>query len=257
MQNFKLTISYDGTRFSGWQKQNANGDTIQGKLESIASLLNGRETPVNGAGRTDAGVHAKGQVANVFIDKEMTPEEVRDHFNRYLPETVSVDKVETADSRFHARLSAKAKTYEYYVSTEKKPPVFERRFVYCYGKPVNIDSMRLACEDLKGTHDFKGFCTRTPGKKSTVREIMSADVTVVSGGLFIQESLEMPRIIKITLSGDGFLYNQVRIIAGTLLEIGSGSLPGDTVKKVLETGDRKLAGFTAPPEGLFLKEVIY
>ena len=253
-KNYKLTVSYDGTGFRGWQKQKGQlTDTIQGRLEHVASLLNGFETEVNGAGRTDAGVHALKQVANVFVRGNMTAAEVKDYFNRYLPEAVSVDSCEEVPDRFHARLSATGKTYQYNVCEAVKAPVFLRKYVYCYGREVDLKKMRQACADLVGTHDFKGFCSAVPKKKSTVRTITEASVT--KGKFAFGDA--GAETVKITLSGDGFLYNEVRIIAGTLLEIGSGSLPADTVIRVLETGDRGLAGFTAPPEGLFLTDVRY
>ena len=256
-KNYKLTISYDGTDFKGWQKQKSSADdTIQGKLEHIANILNGCETAVDGAGRTDAGVHARKQVASVKIDSDKDAGFIRDYFNRYLPAAISVDGVEEVPERFHARLSAREKTYEYNALTAKKAPVFDRKYIYCYGKDVDGEKMKKACADLVGTHDFKGFCTASPKKKSTVRTITAANVTV-SDTCLPEEGGKRPKAVRITLSGDGFLYNEVRIIAGTLLEIGSGSLPEDAVRKVLETCDRSLAGFTAPPEGLFLTDVKY
>ncbi len=255
LKNYMLTISYDGTDFKGWQKQKGPGDdTIQGKLEHVASLLNGFETAVDGAGRTDAGVHARKQVASVKIIGDKDADFIKDYFNKYLPAAICVDGVAEVPERFHARLSAKEKTYEYNALTAAKAPVFERKYVYCYGKDLDEGKMARACSDLVGRHDFKGFCTAAPKKKSTVRTITAANVTFAE---LTPGNRGGAKRVKITLSGDGFLYNEVRIIAGTLLEIGSGSLPPETVKKVLETGDRKLAGFTAPPEGLFLTDVKY
>ncbi len=244
--NYKLTVSYDGTDFKGWQKQpGTETDTVQGRFEAIASKINGRETPVNGAGRTDAGVHATCQTANVILDGERTAEEVKEVFNRYLPETVSVDLVEICDMRFHARLSKSRKTYTYYVFLNAKPPVFRRKYVYAYGKPLDIDKIKKACRELEGGHDFRGFATAVAKKKSTVRTVFEARADVEGD------------MLTIRLTGDGFLYNEVRIIVGTLLSIGCGELDEGAVKRVFESGDRGEAGFTAPARGLFLTDVEY
>ena len=256
-KNFKLTVSYDGTSFRGWQKlPGTDSETVQGRLEKVASLLSGCETAVNGAGRTDAGVHAIGQVANVRLPGELSCTEIRDYFNRYLPETVRVVSCEEASDRFHARLSAKAKTYEYYFTTGEKPPVFERKYVYRHPSAVDVSKMDDACRLLIGTHDMKGFATAVPKKKSSVRTITGASVSSADGfGLFGHGNA--PDVYVIKLTGDGFLYNEVRIIAGTLLEIGSGAMDASNITKALETGDRHFAGFTAPASGLFLAKVYY
>ncbi|MBO4363759.1 MAG: tRNA pseudouridine(38-40) synthase TruA [Clostridia bacterium] len=244
--NYKLTLSYDGTGFKGWQKQpGTEADTIQGRLEAIASKLNGRETAVNGAGRTDAGVHATCQTANVILDGERTAAEVAELFNRYLPETVSVDRAEVCAPDFHARLSKSRKTYTYYVYLSEKPPVFRRKYVYAYGKPLDINKIKKACEKLEGVHDFRGFATAVPKKKSSVRIIFEARAQIEGDTLTVK------------LTADGFLYNEVRIIVGTLLSIGCGELDENAVNRVFESGDRSEAGFTAPSRGLFLTDVSY
>ncbi len=254
--NYKLTISYDGTGFQGWQKLSAGKEnTVQGRLEAVASKLNGFETTVTGAGRTDAGVHALGQVANVRIRDGIGPGEIKEYFNRYLPETIVINGCEPVSDRFNARLSAKAKTYDYYFTADRKVSPFERKYVYCYPKETDVAEMAEACRLLEGTYDFRGFASAVPKKKNTVRTITEASVSPSRGiGVFTDEAGELMRI---RLTGDGFLYNQVRIIAGTLLEIGSGSMRIDDIKTVIETCDRSKAGFTAPPRGLFLVKVYY
>ena len=249
--NYRLTISYDGTAFSGWQKQTGREtDTVQGRLEAVASRLAGEQTSVNGAGRTDAGVSALCQAANVKLPGAMKPEEVAAYFNKYLPETVSVDKAEICPERFHARLWASRKTYEYFVAQGEKPPVFCRKYVYCEARKLDHERLEREAALLPGKHDMIGFSSLKDPSKSTVRTITAAEISLRAadpGG----------QILAIRLTGDGFLYNQVRIIAGTLLDVAAGKLPEGTVTRVFETGDRQLAGFTAPPNALFLTDVSY
>lgn len=285
--NYKLTISYDGTLFSGWQKQTGREtDTVQGRLEAVASRLAGEPVPVNGAGRTDAGVSALCQVANVKLPGEMKADELLSYFNRYLPETVSVDRAEICPERFHARLNASRKTYTYCVWLDAKPPVFGRKYVYCEERPIDLARLRREASSLLGKHDMLGFSSLRNPAKSTIRTIFSVEAAVdgarrssvmpdnkiggIKGGVMPGESLRnaacggMPtlgpdrgRMLLIQFTGDGFLYNQVRIMTGTLLDVAAGRLPAGTVAKVLETGDRQLAGFTAPPNALFLTDVSY
>ncbi|MDE6698711.1 MAG: tRNA pseudouridine(38-40) synthase TruA [Lachnospiraceae bacterium] len=243
--NYKLTISYDGKSYDGWQKQGNTDRTIQGKLETLLSRLDGSEVKVQGAGRTDAGVHAKAQVCNAVLSSKWNEEELRDTINSYLPMDIAVTDVKEAPDRFHARLNAVGKTYKYRIFTGKVMNVFERNYVFNYGKKLSCDKMKTAASYLIGTHDFKAFCANKHMKKTTVRTI--EDIS------FIQKEDE----IEITYYGNGFLYNMVRIITGTLIEIGEGKKTPESIKDILESKERSNAGFTAPANGLILWSVDY
>ncbi len=245
MKNYKLTIQYEGTRYNGWQRQENTSNTIQEKFENILFKLCKKKVEIFSSGRTDAGVHAKGQVANFKADLDLTTDEITDYFNKYLPGDVAVVKTEVVDDRFHARLNAKSKTYEYRIWTGKIPEVFGRRTRYFYEGALDAELMKKGAEFLIGVHDFKAFCTSTRIKKSTVREIYSIEIDKTDSELII------------SVCGDGFLYNMVRIIVGTLIEIGRGECMPESIKSVLESGERKNAGYTAPPEGLTLLNVKY
>lgn len=242
--NYKLVIEYDGARYRGWQRLGSSGDTIQGKLEAVLSRMEGRPVEIHGSGRTDAGVHARGQVASVTLSDIRTPQEIMDYVNHYLPEDIGVLSVEPALPRFHARLTPARKTYRYRIWMAEEPCVFERR--YCYVPPRLPDPGRMArvAQDFVGTHDFRAFCTDHT-KKSTVRTIYAVSVERVGKELHVD------------VTGDGFLYNMVRIMVGTLLEIGWGERSTDDIPRLLAQTDRAEAGFTAPPNGLCLMEVDY
>ena len=242
--NYKIIVEYDGTKYNGWQKQGNTKNTLQEKFENVISIMCGKETEIFASGRTDRGVHAKGQVANFKCDVDMLKEDVLTYLNRYLPEDVRVTDVEEVDERFHSRLNAKSKTYEYSIAT-KKPDVFIRKYVYFPDETPDICKMKTAAEKLLGTHDFHGFSSVGKTKKSTVRTVNSIDIAETDG------------IIKVTVNGSGFLYNMVRIIVGTLYEIGIGKKDTGVIDEILETGIREKAGITMPPEGLCLKEVFY
>ena len=247
MQNYKLTIEYDGTRYNGWQRLKGNDNTIQSKLETVLSRMTGKEVQVTGAGRTDAGVHARGQVANVFLDTELREAEIREYMNRYLPEDIRIIEVKKAEERFHSRFCAKEKLYCYYISTGEKPSVFDRKYVYHIGYMPNLERMREAASFLTGKHDFKSFCGNKHMKKSSVRDVHSIDI----------DFDEKNGIIKISYRGDGFLQYMIRIITGTLLETGMGRREPSDMEAVLSALDREKAGYTVPPQGLFLERVYY
>lgn len=247
MYNYRITVRYDGTGFAGWQKQTNTENTVQGKLETVASRLAGAPVEIHGAGRTDAGVHAIAQTANFRLGKYLPEQEIKDYFNRYLPESVFVSDVVLAEERFHARLSAKKKTYVYHVWCGEEKNVFLRRYAYAFPQTLDVKKIEEAARMLCGEHDFSGFCTKAPKKKSAVRTIETVGISFDCGG----------KLMKISFTGNGFLYNQVRIMAGTLLMIGAGEMTPDTVERVLSSGDRTFAGFTAPPHGLFLESVCY
>lgn len=242
---YKLVVAYEGTRYKGWQRLKTQSGTIQEKMERLLSKLLNEPIEVHGSGRTDAGVHAQGQVLSFKTKCSPDPEVLRADMNRYLPEDIVVTSAAYAHDSFHARLSAKKKVYTYRIWTSDVPPVFERHFVYdIEGRAYDLERMRIASRSLIGTHDFKGFTTDKT-KKSTVRTIDSVEFTK-EGNLLVIEFV-----------GNGFLYNMVRILVGTLLEIGFGSREPGSIEDIFKSGIRSEAGETAPAKGLFLTEVIY
>lgn len=176
MRNFRIVLQYEGTKYQGWQKQESTDNTIQGKLESILSKMTGVPTEVHGAGRTDAGVHARGQVAHFKMDTTMSENEILTYINRYLPEDIAVISVKEAGERFHARLNATGKIYQYRILNSAVPAVFDRRYVHTVEKPLDLKKMQAAASLLEGTHDFKAFTSNKRGKKSTVRTIWSIEI---------------------------------------------------------------------------------
>ena len=245
MKNMKITIQYDGTRYKGWQVQNSTDMTIQGKLQDVLSTMTGQEVEVIGSGRTDAGVHAYGQVANFHIPAHFKVQEVMNYLNHYLPMDIAVTDIEEVDERFHARFHAIRKTYVYRIHTSNVPNVFERKYMYTYLESLNVDKMRKAASLLIGTHDFAAFCGNKKMKKSTVRTITDIVIT--------QKKDEL----EISYTGDGFLQQMIRIMTGTLIEVGNGSKQPADIIQILESKIRENAGFTVPPEGLSLLSVKY
>lgn len=243
--NCKLTIQYDGTRYDGWQKQGNTDNTIQGKLEGVLSRLVGAPVEVHGAGRTDAGVHAEGQVASVKLPDAYTPAEIKAYLNRYLPEDIAVVAADTVDARFHARLSAAGKVYRYAVRMGGTPDVFRRKYQYRVATPLDVEAMRQAAAQLTGTHDYRAFCANKRYKKSTVRTVSAIEITVEGADL------------TLTFCGDGFLQHMVRILTGTLLEVGQGTRSPAEMPAILASLDRTRAGKTAPAQGLTLVQVEY
>ena len=244
MRNLRLDICYDGTRYRGWQRLPGKDDTIQGKLETALSRILGEPIEISGSGRTDAGVHARGQVANFHCESTMTAPEILENLRRYLPEDIGIYSCRDVSERFHARLNAKEKTYRYRIWNSGMPCVFERRFVTVMPETLDMDSMNRAARHLLGQHDFAAFCGNAKMKKSTVRFIRS--LTVDRHG----------EEIHITVTGNGFLHNMVRIIVGTLVEAGRGERNPDSIPALFE-GKRADAGFLAPAQGLCLMEVYY
>ena len=244
-KNYKLTLAYDGTRYLGWEHQPQTDMTIQGKVETVLSRMVDAPVEVIGAGRTDAGVHARGMVANAFLDTALTPEEIRDYLNRYLPDDIGAVEVREASDRFHSRYNALGKTYCYTCYIGPTKPVFNRRYVYVPDAAPDVERMRRAAAYLVGEHDFASFCGNPKMKKSTVREVDRIDIQQKSGYLML------------TYHGTGFLQYMVRILTGTLLEVGFGKRDPDSLPALLEARDRSQAGFTAPPKGLCLMKVDY
>jgi tRNA pseudouridine38-40 synthase len=246
-----MKISYDGTRFFGWEHQPKQEMTIQGKLETVLSRMVGapEDQPVTviGAGRTDAGVHAKEMIANVLLDTRMSEEEIQTYMNRYLPEDISVNELKVCADRFHSRFKAKGKTYCYsfWYADGGVRPTFDRKYVTVLDKRPNVDRMRKAAEEIVGMRDFKSFCGNSHMKKSTVRCV--DNIKIERSGNYI----------RLYFHGNGFLQNMVRILTGTLLEVGYGNIEPSQVKDILEACDRQKAGPTARPEGLCMMKVDY
>ena len=244
MRNLRLEICYDGTRYRGWQRLPGKDDTIQGKLETVLTRILGEPIEISGSGRTDAGVHAKGQVANFHCESAMSAAEILSQLRRYLPEDIGIYSCRDVSPRFHARLNAREKTYQYRIWNSEVPCVFDRRYVAEMPEEWNLDAMRQAAEHLCGEHDFSAFCGNAKMKKSTVRYIRSIE---------IQRCGEE---IRIRVTGNGFLHNMVRILVGTLIEVGRGERSADSIPNLFG-GKRAEAGFLAPAKGLCLEEVQY
>ena len=244
MRNLRLDICYDGTRYRGWQRLPGKDDTIQGKLETTLSRILGETIEISGSGRTDAGVHAKGQVANFHCESAMPCGEILANLRRYLPEDIGIYSCRDVSPRFHARLNAKEKTYQYRIWNSEVPCVFDRRFVAVMMESLDLNAMGRAAEQLCGEHDFSAFCGNAKMKKSTVRFIRAIE---------IKRSGEE---IRILVTGNGFLHNMVRILVGTLVEVGRGERSADSIPELFG-GKRAEAGFLAPAQGLCLMEVEY
>lgn len=245
MKNYRILMQYDGTRYKGWQVQKSTDMTIQGKLQAILSELVGHPVEVIGSGRTDAGVHAVGQVANFHIEGAFSKEAILEYLNHYLPMDIAVMEIEEVEERFHARYNAIRKTYEYCIHTSNIPDVFQRKYRYTYTTPLDVEQMKEAAKLMVGMHDFMAFCGNKKMKKSTVRTVFSIE---------IQEKADC---IVIAYTGDGFLQNMIRIMTGTLIEVGNGTRKASDVTAIIEGKDRSKAGYTVPPEGLMLKQVEY
>ena len=244
MQNYRFLIAYDGTRYHGWEHKK-DVVTIQGKIESVLSLMAGEEVRINGAGRTDAGVHARAMVASGPVPTDKTPEEIRDYMNHYLPDDIAVIAVEQVDERFHSRYAAKKKTYRYHIHMGEISDVFERKYEYQYEKTLDVERMKEAASYLIGTHDFTSFCGNKKMKKTAVRTIYEINFTKKGNDLWID------------YRGNGFLQNMVRILTGTLIEVGDGRRAPEELPQILESKNRENAGYTAPACGLMLMEVHY
>lgn len=245
MKNYKITVQYDGTRYKGWQVQKSTEDTIQGKLQHVLETLVKHPVEVIGSGRTDAGVHASGQIANFHIEDGYCEEEIMRWLNELLPGDIAVTEICEVEERFHSRYQAEKKMYRYRIHTSIVPNVFERKYVYEYLMPLDIERMRKAADFLIGTHDFKAFCGNKKMKKSTVRRIYQIEIE------------ERNSEISIVYTGNGFLQNMIRIITGTLIEIGDGRREPEEMIQILESKDRSRAGYTVPPQGLILEQVTY
>lgn len=245
MPNYRLTLCYDGTRWKGWQKQGNTDHTIQGKLETLLSRLLDQPIEVAASGRTDAGTHAKRQVVSFRAKTALTTQEILDGLRRYLPADIGAVSLEQVEPRFHARFSCTGKTYTYRIWNSDEPNVFERNYLYHLHETLDVPAMRRAAEDLCGTNDYKAFCSLKRTKKSTVRRVDSITIQ------------ELGPELLFTFEGNGFLYHMVRILVGTLLEVGRGNLRPEEMGDILVSQDRKRAGETVPACGLCLVDVRY
>lgn len=255
MRNFKMILQYEGTRYQGWQRQENTENTIQGKLETLLARMTGQKIQVHGAGRTDAGVHALGQVANFHADTQMQVSKIAEYMNFYLPEDIAVISLEEVPERFHSRLNAKGKTYCYRVVNSKVPHVFDRRYVHVIEETLDMEAMKRAAWYLMGTHDFKAFTSNKRSKKSTVRTIDEIKIErTASVSMALGKTQDE---ICFTYSGNGFLYHMARIMTGTLLEAGTHRRRPEEIADLLTAGLREKAGELAPAKGLTLMEVRY
>lgn len=245
MRNIRIKVTYEGTRYQGWQKQETSDNTIQGKLERLLSRMCEEEITVQGSGRTDAGVHASGQIVNFHTSCGMSLQEMLSYMNQYLPEDIAVVEIDEVSERFHSRLNAKGKRYSYRVWNSSIPNVFWRRYSHVVEEALDIEAMESVAQYLLGEHDFKAFTSTKKGKKSTVRRI--DDIKIVKEG----------DMITFTFTGNGFLYHMIRILVGTLLEVGKGERNAHSIPVILESMNRENAGELVPGKGLVLEEVFY
>ncbi|WP_313344364.1 tRNA pseudouridine(38-40) synthase TruA [Sedimentibacter sp.] len=245
MRNIKMIIQYDGTRYKGWQKQNENVNTVQGRLENILSNMTGEEVTLVGCGRTDAGVHALNYTANFHTNSKMNVDDMSKYINDNLPEDIALLSLKNASERFHARYNILSKTYLFRISNSQTKNVFDRKYVHRVNERLNLNKMRQCSQSLVGTHDFQSFTTLKSKTKSTVRTINYINIE------------EKDNIIEVEVNGNGFLWNMVRIIIGTLIEAGTGKLDITDIENILAAKKRAEAGPMVPPKALFLKDVEY
>ena len=244
MRNLRLDLCYDGSRYRGWQRLSGIDNTIQGKLEQTLSRILDEPIEISGSGRTDAGTHALGQVASFHCESKMPADEILDRLRRYLPEDIGIYSCQDVHPRFHARLNAKTKTYRYRIWNSDSPCVFQRKYVTVMTEKLDLSAMQKAAQYFLGEHDFSAFCTVKGKKKSSIRRVFSFDIQQVGEELHF------------TVTGDGFLYNMVRIMVGTLVEVGLGLRVPDSIP-TLFGGHRAGSGRTMSAQGLCLMEVTY
>lgn len=245
MFNYKIILQYEGTRYNGWQKNKNAENTIQDLLETTISKVINEKVEVNGSGRTDSGVHAMGQTANFKTSKQFSTKLLLNNINDALPSDIKILSCEEVNERFHSRLNAKSKTYKYTIDIGNKPNVFTRRFVQHYPCILDFWEMERAIKHIIGEKDFKTFCSNKRTKKSTIRTVYSIDIE--------KNGTEISFIYK----GNGFLYNMVRIMTGTLIDVGTGKIKSNDINKIINSKDRSMAGATMPARGLMLMEVKY
>ncbi|MDR5659972.1 tRNA pseudouridine(38-40) synthase TruA [Serpentinicella sp. ANB-PHB4] len=245
MRNIRLIIEYDGSRYKGWQRLKNTDQTIQRKIESVLSEMVSAPIEIIGSGRTDAGAHANGQVANFHTKSDMSLQKMHEYINHYLPQDIVVKEIKEASERFHSRYNVKGKKYVYHVWNDWVPSAFHRKYSYHIPNKLDIERMKDAVKKLEGTHDFIGFSSVKKSNKSTVRTIEKIDI-VKEGPL-----------VKFVFVGDGFLHNMIRIIMGSLIEIGLKEKGISHIDEIFKSKTRADAGKTMPAQGLFLEEVYY
>lgn len=245
MRNLKISIEYDGSRYKGWQKQKEGTSTIQQKIEDVLCKMTGEDIQVIGCGRTDAGVHAENYIANFHTNCTLSIDDMLNYLYEFLPEDIVVKSMKDTTERFHARYNAKSKTYVYTINNNKFRNVFNRRYVYHIDQKLDLNKMRSAAEVLVGTHDFQSFTRLKSSNKSTVKTINYIKITENGG------------IILIEINGNSFLLNMVRIITGTLMEVGKGNIKPEDVEVILEEKKRPETIPIAQAKGLCLKSVQY
>ncbi len=248
MRNIKLTLQYDGTRYKGFQKQNQKGSnvaTIQGKLENVLSKMIDEEIKVIGCGRTDSGVHAENYIANFTTSSVMPCDEMFKYLLEYLPEDIAIKSIKNVSERFHSRYNVKSKTYVYTIDNNTYRNVFMKKYAYYINDKLDIEKMKEASKMLIGTHDFESFTSLKGKKKSTIRTINYIDINEKDG------------IIKIEVNGNSFMLNMVRILSGTLIEVGLDRIKVKDINGIIEAKDKSKAGHRAPAHGLCLKELQY
>lgn len=245
MRNIRLLLQYEGTKYQGWQRQTSSDNTIQGKLERLLERMCGETIEVSASGRTDAGVHAMGQVANFHTNCEMSLSDMQEYCNHYLPEDIAVVEISEAAPRFHSRLNACGKCYCYRVINSSVPNVFWRRYAQEIPEVLDEEAMRRAAQFLLGEHDFKSFTSAKKGKKSTIRRI--DEISIERDG----------DMLTFTFVGNGFLHHMIRILMGTLLEVGMGKRTPESMLELLAVQKREAAGPLVPAKGLTLLQVFY
>ncbi len=246
MVNYKIYIAYDGTKYNGFQRQSTHPEkTIQGKLENVLTLLFKEDIKLIGSGRTDAGVHARGQVCNFHVKTMLPEEEILQYLAKYLPQDIAVIQIREASPRFHARYNAVKKQYAYTIDNQLFPDPFLLRYAYHVPEKLDLAKMRQAATYLLGTHDFKSFTTLKSKKKTTVRTLFDILIYEEAG------------IIKLIYEADGFLQHMVRILTGSLIEVGLGTRQPEEISAVLQARARSAAGSMAPPHGLCMEKVFY
>ena len=244
MRNIKLVIEYDGSGFNGWQKQ-PNKLNIQGEIEAVLENITKEKVELIASGRTDAGVHALGQVANFKTNSKIPIEKIPIAINSQVKNSIRIKNAEEVDERFHSRYNCKKKTYRYIIDNSKYGSSIYRNLTYHIPTKLNVEKMKKAIKYFEGQHDFKAFRSSGTSSKSSVRTIYNA------------ETKQKEQYIVIELTGNGFLYNMVRIISGTLVDVGLGKTKPEDIPNIIEEKDRQKAGKTLPPQGLFLVKVEY
>lgn len=245
MRNIRLIIEYDGTNYFGWQRQ-PQGDTIQAVLETALERITGEKITVIGSGRTDSGVHALAQVANFKTKSQMTPLQFQKALNSILPKDIVIKEASDVDPDFHSQLSAKSKVYIYVILNRSYPSALERLRAWSIQDPLDLTRMEEAARMVIGEHDFRGFALSKLGVKTTVRRVLSAELRTKPDGR-----------IEFEIEATGFLKGMVRLIVGTLVQVGKGKITPEDFREILESGERRNFAIAAPAMGLFLKEVKY